>query len=283
MRRFALVLTTTAALLGCPAPPPAPDAGPEDDAGEPAPDAGPDLLEEVEPNDGTTPDEVNALEVGAELRGVIDADDADIFAVATTAGQPYRVHLTLPAGSALEGHLTVLDDGRDGDAAGSDYLQISRDGLEADVNLELMAMGGGHLIIVRDGRNVGGSGFGGADHRYTLVVEELALDEVAQDVSPPEVVSDSLAHAGAMKLYRFSATSGQDALFSFSTNGDMDGRFFVMATETGSWIARNDDGPSAPDPLIDAPLFADGEMFLVVDNITEDAADLGYTVDLALP
>jgi hypothetical protein len=52
----------------------------------------------------------------------------------------------------------------------------------------------------------------------------------------------------------------------------------VFSQSTGDWIARNDTGPMGNDPLVDAPLFATGLMYLVVENITPEATVLGYSL-----
>jgi hypothetical protein len=64
----------------------------------------------------------------------------------------------------------------------------------------------------------------------------------------------------------------------------MDGRLFIYSLTEQDWIARNDNRAlDDPDPLIDAPLTADGAMLLVVENIEEQASALGYTLSTSLP
>ena len=257
------------------------DAGRFEDAGS---DAGDMPLAEQEPNDGTTLDEVNDLAVGERVFGNIALDDADIFRVPTEGGRAYRVHLEVPAGSSLVGHVTVIDSGRDEEAPGQDYVQLSRDGAQSDVNVELVAMRAGHLVIVRDARNVGGQGAGGDGHGYVLHVEEIDLSLESEALILPATVQGELAHAGAMRVYRFSAANGMDLVADLQASGDMDGRLFVVSRTSGDWIARNDNrSNSDTDPLLDAPLFGSGEMLLVVDNIAEEAADLGYSLSVSAP
>lgn len=300
MNRTSLLaaLPCLALLAACPAPPPPGDGGVADDAGAEPADGGSDdagveeepeeieETEELEPNDISDGDEANPLPLGARMRGSIaEPGDADAFEVLTTGGRAYRVHLRLPAGSALQGHLTVFDNGRDGSPASADYVQLSQTGVEADVNLELLASGDGHYVIVRDLRAVGGGdGSGGDDHTYELWVEELEPQSIARPaLSFPDTVSGTLPHAGAIHLYPFEAVLYDDVILDLEASADMDGRLVVISDITGEWIARNDDRGGSVDPLIDAPMTAGGDLWLVVDNVAPDATSLGYTMTTEKP
>jgi hypothetical protein len=242
------------------------------------------MLEEMEPNDGTTTDEVNDLPVGATMSGTIDAaGDSDIFLVPTMGGRAYLISLTTPG--ALMGHLTVIDSGRDGDPAGDDYVHLSGTGVAADVELDLLAMGDGHLVAVRDVRSLdGGAGSGGPDHDYTLQVTELDPTSIATPLSLPGTTTGALSHPGAVQVYSFDGTEGTWVTMDLMPAGSMDARLFVVAEATGSWIARNDDRSAGDNtPLIDAPLTASGSMYLVVENIDEGAPSLAYSIESTLP
>ncbi len=251
-----------------------PDAGEEADSGG-TPDAGGEELTEQEPNNGSTATEFNDLPFGANLSGVIASEDVDIFSVPSTAGTLYTVALDLPGGSELQPHITVLDAGRDGDAPGQDYVKIARGN-----SIEFLAMGsGGHLIIVRDARNVDGGAVGGDGFTYSLRVDGAdAADNTQGAVSFGAQLSDSLATSGTVHLWSFEGTEGQDVVFDMSApNGD--GRLWVYSTATGDWIARQDDRTLGdPNPLLDAPLTASGAMYLVVETISEDVDNVGYTI-----
>ena len=264
----------------------APDAGDAGNADSSLPDADPDpdmdvqMVQETEPNDGTPIEAVNDLAVGAVMNGNIDADDTDIFVVQTVPGRVYVATLTTPDGSSLQRHLTVLDNGRGGDAPGQDYVKISR-----DETLEIIAMGdGGHLFIVRDARVVDGNPGGGAGHAYQLQVIDLAATErVAGSVNFGSPITGTLASAADVQLWTFDAVTGMDVVFDMNApNGD--GRLFVFSVQGGDWIARQDDRTAGnPNPLLDAPLFGDGQMMLVVENIAEDTSNVSYTIDTAAP
>jgi hypothetical protein len=266
------------------------DAGPTHDAGPGPTDAGPQTLTEMEPNNGTTVDEVNNLPVTIPLTGAIaDATDADIFLVPTLGGGFYRVHLQTDATSTLTGHLTVMDSGRDGDAAGSDFVRLSRTatpGANAAVTLEFMAMGDGHLIAVRDLGALSGAGSGSNTHTYTLWVEKMDASEASTSAFvAPTTIDGALTHAGDTAVYNFfTAADFEDFIFDYSTTGDMDGRLFVVAAATGDWIARNDDrGAGDTNPLIDAPMTESGDLYLVVDNINEEATGLNFSIAVSQP
>ncbi|MFU8806466.1 MAG: hypothetical protein ACNA8W_21820, partial [Bradymonadaceae bacterium] len=77
----------------------------------------------------------------------------------------------------------------------------------------------------------------------------------------------------------FTANEGDDAIIDLRATGDMDARLVLFSENTGSWFARNDDRSLGDvDPLIDAPIFAEGPALLVVENIAESVQDLGYTM-----
>lgn len=240
----------------------------------------PTRVEEAEPNDGATLDEVNDFAVGTQMHGNIDAADSDVFQLDAMAGSIYRITLTLDAGSQLDPHVTVFDAGRDGNNAGDDYVKIVRGS-----TIEVLAMGvGGYFVAVRDARNVDGGSVGGTGFGYALDVDVVDPAAVATPLTFPDTLSGALTSAGAVDLWSFDGTEGMNVLFDFAANGDLDGRLLVFSTTQGSWIARQDDRTVGnPNPLLDAPLSASGPMFLVVENITEDATNLGYTIDASIP
>lgn len=262
------------------------DAGAEPDVGA-VPDAAaadadmsapPGSLTESEPNDGATIDEVNALPVGAELQGVIGPGDSDVFAVPSEPGLLYTVTLASAAGGELVPHLTVLDGGRDGESPGADYVKIVR-----GQTIQFLAMGeGGHLVVVRDARNVDGGSVGGDGFGYTLRVD--AQEPAAQgavDFGSP--LTGTLGAPGDVHLWSFDATEGMEVTFDMNAPTG-DGRLYVFSVQSGSWIARQDDRAlDDPNPLLAAPLFGAGAMYLVVESITEQGGPIGYTIATASP
>lgn len=256
------------------------------DAGGSGSDAGTQggVHPESEPNNGTTLDEVNAIEVGWVVEGVIQtAGDSDIFKLDTAPGRLVRAILTILGGSKLEGNLTVMDSGRGTDPAGEDYVKLAVGGSE--IVVEFVSMGqGGYFLAVRDqGKK------GGADYAYELTVESSDAKNGAIELSFSETIQESLASAGAIKLYSFTAAAGTDLLVNLIADNStppegMDGRLIVYSVTEQSWIARNDDrSASNVNPKIDAPLYAEGEMILVVENILETASDLVFSLTAELP
>lgn len=282
---MAISVFAPAALAGCPAPDDTPDAA--------VVDAGAVPLTETEPNDGATLDQYNAIELARPLTGALQSPgDADIFRIATVAGQLYRLTLTVPAGSPLQAHVTVFDTGRGNGAAGDDFVKVGVLDAAGSAQLEWLAIGqGGYFIAVRDQRNVTGSQVGGAGFDYQLSAASVALAEaeVGALVFPTSNVSGSLRAVGAVALYRFSTTSGTDVTIDLraadSTEpAGLDGRLIAVSVATGDWVARNDDrGQTDVDPQLQAPLYADGEIVLVVDNVNERATRLGYTLNATSP
>ena len=279
------LISALATFSGCLAPDDTPDAA--------VVDAGQVLYTETEPNDGATVDQYNALETGKLLTGALQSPgDADIFKIDTIAGRLYRLTLTVPAGSSLQAHVTVFDTGRGGHAAGDDFVKVGVLDGSGSVQLEWLAMGqGGYFVAVRDQRNVTGSQVGGEGFGYELSANNVALAEaeVGALTFPTTGAHASLRAAGAVALYRFSTTSGTEVTIDLRADDStepagLDGRLIVVSVASGDWVARNDDrGQTDVDPLLQAPLYADGEIILVVDNVNERATRLGYTLNATSP
>jgi hypothetical protein len=254
------------------------DTGPNGDDAGMADTGVPTMLQESEPNGGATFEGINDWPIGAQMSGNIDVSDSDVFFVDATAGAVYTVSLVVDRGSQLQPHVAVFDAGRDGSPAADDYIKIVR-----GAGLSFLAMGtGGYYVAVRDARNVDGDAVGGADFGYLLTVEESAPQ--AQPLTFPSTLTGTLDGPGGVDLWAFDGAEGMDVRFDFSTTGELDGRLFVFSTQTGSWIARQDNRTAGdPNPLLDAPLFASGPMYLVVESIAEDATSLGYSIDASAP
>ncbi len=270
--RVLAVIVVLIAPLACPAP--AAGEGEGEGEGEGGPD-----VDESEPNDGATDTEVNDLAVGAIMHGAIgSASDVDIFRVDTTPGALYRVTLDVPAGSPLDGHLTVLDAGRGGGAPGADYVRLERAPDGPTAALSFLAFGeGGHLVVVRDARAVDGAPEGGAAYTYALTVGEVA--PAPATLAFPGTLSDALDDVGGVKLYAFTANANADFTVDLSADGDLDARLFVYADSERDWVARNDDRSAGDvNPLLDAFFPVGGSMLLVVESAAESATDLGYTL-----
>ena len=184
---------------------------------------------------------------------------------------------------ALDGHLTILDDGRSDEAAGNDYVRLHRAPDGGDAIVEFASLGGGVFVIVRDARDVDGDGLGGADFGYALSVSDVTAEVTGTALTVPGTLPGSFAGPGSVLLLPFAASAGDDVRVDFSADGGVDARLFVVSASLGDWIARNDDGPNAPDPLIDAPLLEEGPYLLLVENNTEAPSALGFDLTISLP
>jgi len=241
--------------------------------------------EEQEPNNGATDTEYNDLPLGTQVSGAIqDQGDPDIFRVPALPGKVYVATLTAQ-GASLQGNLTVMDTGRDGEPEGGDYIKLAN-ATGTTATLAWLGMGeGGHFVIVRDKRNLSSATVGGADFKYQLIVEERPATQFeggALDFALP--MTGKLSGPGDLKLYPFDGTEGSDILVKFDASGDMDGRLMIFAKSTGSWIARNDNQSQTNiDPLIDAFLTESGAMWLVVENVDHEATALDYAITATMP
>jgi len=245
------------------------------------------LLQETEPNNGATVDEYDDLALGAELGGSLqEPGDIDVFKIATEPGKVYRATLLMPAGSSLEGHLTVMDDGRNGKAPGDDFVKMAIAETTSSTDAVFLAMGqGGYFVAVRDSRNVEGGYVGGPGFDYQLSVVEIPTTQVEKSaLSFPAQQSGALDAPGGLHLYPFDGTAGSDVVFDVKATAEADFRLLVFSKTQGDWIARNDDRASGDkNPLIDAPLTASGAMWLVVENVDPVAASLGYELQASMP
>ena len=240
---------------------------------------------ETEPNNGATATEFNEVEAEWLVEAEIGSPgDVDIFRLDIPGGQRLQLELTPLTGSQLSGHLTVFDTGRNGKVAGDDFIKIMRQGDDDTLPMDFVSMGeGGYYLVVQDGRNADGASVGGADFGYTLSIrsEDLA-ESFDQYLSLPSSFDDLLEHRGGVKVYSFEATEGMDLVADLQAQNStapegLDARLFLVSVSSGDWVARNDDRALDNDnPLIDAPVFASGQVVIVVDNIAERASQLQY-------
>lgn len=259
-----------------------------EDMGPPSREA----IEESEPNNGEMLDEVNTLAPNQIATGAIATPgDVDVWKVDIQPGEIYRIELVAGDDSLLEEHLTVIDAGRGSDPAGDDYVKIAQQlSSVPHASLTLLGMGeGGYFLIVRDTRNVGAqmSQEGSAAHTYTLSLQKLTLSDVRGKALAVEAgeITDALSSPGDISIYPFTASLGDELVADLQAASaeELDARLFVYAEQEKSWIARQDNRTiDDVNPLLDAPLFADGQMWLIVENITPTATSLAYTLKTTL-
>jgi hypothetical protein len=261
-----------------------PDAGdtvdlPEMDAGSDAQERS-DTVErqESEPNNGEADGKFDSISTGGLVSGSISpAGDVDVFKLDVPPGKVYFARLD-SENSRLQGHLTVFDAGRDGEQMGSDYRKIVSS--EAGGVVQFLAMGeGGYFLAVRDRRNVGTeAGAGGDDFNYELSVEAVDKSQFSRgSVVFGGQQGDTLDGPAHLALYQLPGSKGDEIEIDIQATGDADLRALVYSETTRDWIARHDDrGINNTDPIIDAPLTAEGPFWLLIENIDETASGLGF-------
>ncbi len=244
--------------------------------------------EEVEPNNGNSDRDVNILPFNTEVRGAIaEPGDQDVFFLDTVPGRRYTVQLNAPLSSAIDGHITIIDTGRDGYAAGGDYQKLSSYPQGKNAQADFVALGeGGHFLLLRDRRNLGRATQGSENHTYQLRVTEAEPNDfmgVAPLLNTP--VEDVLDSASALKLHAIEG-SAEELLHvdvQATSFNDMNARVYVFSPQTGHWIARNDDRSGGnTDPLIDVRLTVSEPLLIAVENTNEDARNLRYTLLFSL-
>ncbi len=239
------------------------------------------FVDEEEPNGGDPVTATNRIALDQGVRGAVaTANDADVYAFASTPGHAYRARCVTD-GSPLSCHLTVLDDGRSGDPAGDDYVRLAEKPTGPDAMLTFVALGqGGHYVIVRDARAVGGVGEGGNDFTYTLAIDDVTEDPTLRGVplAFPEAHEGSLPEANSVQLHAIDAVENADVVLDIVATGDADLRAFVFSVASGDWVLRNDNRGSSSDPRLDAFFPEGGPMVLLIEAVADDADSLGYTV-----
>lgn len=249
-----------------------------------------DRVMEMEPNDGAMLDEINMWPLESIASGVIATPgDADVWRIDVPTGQIYTVRLTTPAGSTYQEHLTVIDAGRGNKSPGDDYVKIAQRTASSGAALTFVTMGeGGYFVAVRDARDVGEDApvQGSATHTYEMSIDVVELSDVTASVDVlGGRVTGALSEAGALDIYPFTtAAPGAELRADLRANSDsMDARMIVYSVQEQGWIARQDNRSAGDsDPLLDAPLFGEGQMWLIVENVTPESTMLGYSLDVTL-
>jgi hypothetical protein len=138
---------------------------------------------------------------------------------------------------------------------------------------------GGYFLAVRDRRNVGTeAGAGGDDFNYELSVEAVDKSQFSRgSVVFGGQQGDTLDGPAHLALYQLPGSKGDEIEIDIQATGDADLRALVYSETTRDWIARHDDrGINNTDPIIDAPLTAEGPFWLLIENIDETASGLGF-------
>lgn len=250
------------------------------DAG--AGDASGALTEEVEPNNGNTPTEVNMVSLPVTNTGAIGTtNDIDIFAVNLTAGELLRWTITANDQNYAP-HLAISE------ATNMRPVTLAFGAPGASESFHHFAMKTGlHYLIVRDARNVPAEmseNIGGGIVRYAL--QSSAPTIAATSVTIPSRTSHTLP--GVFELGYFSFTLAQSTDLKIEVfaqrkvpASDMDSRLSLFSVTGDEWLITNDNPAlDQPDSVVTGVLPA-GEYRVVVDNVDPEAADLAFELDLS--
>jgi hypothetical protein len=262
--------------------PPSTDAGTEPPA-DASGDQGPTTpaQAEKEPNDGTTPSEVNAFTIPGSITGAIDPKgDNDIFSITLKPGELWEWTLT-PDGADLAPHLTVFDTG----GKSPNVLTTAPAGTAASLTHFVLA-DGTWTAAVRDARNVGGSATeGGPSFKYTLKATKKT--PAPKTIASPSKTTGKLASLYSIDLYTFvlASDTALDVMIHAAQKtpaSTLDSRLSLFETSANTWVGTNDDvGPSNTDSKLGGTLPA-GTYVAIVENEGTNDADLSYEIEIAL-
>ncbi|MFC5848669.1 S8 family serine peptidase [Deinococcus petrolearius] len=241
-----------------------------------------------EPNDA--PAQATAIAYGQLREGVLAQDDLDLFRFTGAAGEEAYVNAQAVVGNA-DLKLSVLDAGGRVLASNGSFREDS-----TDAALLFKVPVDGTYFIQVEGENTGS-----VFNTYRLALTRNAGSETEPNGSAA-VSNDTfsaLSFAGANALpvgttlaatlgadtdvdvYAFAGTAGAKvvALVSAAVATGEPDTLAAIYDASGKLIARNDDGPTSQDSVLEATLPADGTYFLVVGAY--DAGSRGdYRVSL---
>lgn len=235
-------------------------------------------IDEVEPNDGKTVDQLQKISIPTLLRGAIGAaNDTDIYAARVIAGERLVVEVT-PT-DALQPHVAVFS------GADVDIPPAVNAAATGSVLVEYYALAGGQLLIgIRDRRNVGDSpaGVGGPDLGYTLSVAHL--DRAPIPITVGETKVDSLAPRGTVRVFAFSAQANDDLTLQVLTQSltqpsNADARLSLFHPASQSRLGTNDSLDQG-DALLSGVMPLAGTYHAIVENVALDADDLRFSLSL---
>jgi hypothetical protein len=265
------------------------------DAAEQAPDASPGAdamsvsdaaaaLSEMEPNNGSSVDDVNEVVAPLVLTGSIDSDvsnpDIDVFSVDLTPGQLWT--WSLESAGTMAPHLAITNH------AGVSPTTLGYGAAGQTASFDVFAyLDGRYNIIVRDSRNVNeGGDFSGPEYGYTLTATPSTRQPVA--VTVPERVSATLDSSYDLALFSFSLTEATTVRIEVfarrkTAPSDIDSRLSLYYVDDSSYLITNDDPAlNQLDSIVQGELPA-GEYRVVVDNVEPTASDLSFELDFSTP
>lgn len=232
---------------------------------------------EVEPNNGTTAEDVDTVAFPGAITGAIDpAGDVDVFAADLPVGTRWTFRLD-PGGAAYAPHLVVTNHADEAPTT----LATSAEGAAVELEQVILA-GGRHNFIVRDARNVPDStGVGGAGVTYTLTA--TPLERAPTTATIPSQPAGTLATPFSIAIYQFTLATETDVRIDVNARrlpspSQLDTRASLVRVADQAYLITNDDLDGSLDSRVEGLLPA-GEYLLIVDNVAADATDLRYAVD----
>lgn len=245
-----------------------------------APD-GPAPRPEVEPNDGATAEEVNAVAIPDVITGAIGSPgDVDLFRWTAQAGD--RLVVTVTAHEELQAHLAIFGD------APLEVPPAVSSGPGPDAMAELYALKSGvYYIAVRDRRNVGerSGQVGGPDFGYTLSILPLTRPPIPVTVGQ-EVAAEMLPH-GVIRVFAFEAVEGDNLSITVLADrlqppSDVDSRVSLFFPAQGIWLGTNEDlSASQTDSLLEGEMPFTGAYHVVVEDVGEGGEDMRIVLRIA--
>jgi hypothetical protein len=240
---------------------------------------------EMEPNNGATPTELNPMAIPSRTTGAIGSpDDQDIFSLPFTTGRFVSLRI-IPDGSNLEPKLSVFDTNRN--SPNPTRIVRTNKKTVAPRLITFVLNAGSFVGGVQDVRNTGTSArVGGPDFKYSI--EATTVSTTPIKASFPMVVKDTLQNPGDLGVIGFTGTRG----FAFSivvrakrktVPSDLDTRVSLFSVTNNSNVLTNDNLPSSTDSEIRGQLPFDGEYLLIVedeaDHMFDAPLDLSYEVE----
>ena len=259
------------------------DTDPDPDPADGGTDAEQPLTEqqEKEPNNGSSPTDVQKMTIPGTMAGAIDpANDADIFSVAPLAGELWEWKLA-PSGADLAPHLTVFDSAADN--SNPTVLAKGTAGGTATIQ-HFVLEGGTWLAAVRDARNVpSGTGKGGPTYGYTFSAKKLTVNPTT--IAVGDTKTGTLASLSSVALFKLTLASstGLDVVVRAerkSSPSTLDSRLSIWSNATKKSIGTNDDASGTTDSELGGAAIPAGTYTIVLDNEGTDATDLSYEIEV---
>jgi len=253
-----------------------PDMTPVDGAG-PTPDAPPlKVINETEPNNGSTKTEYNAITPPVQIKGAIGtADDADIFSFTAPAGGRYSV--TVKGDGALQPHVVLFD------LDNKLPVAASNGATEALAEYYTLQAAAPLLIVVRDRRNLPASAskhVGGAAFTYTATVTPLARPPVPITIGGQK--TSSLAPQGTVRVFSFTAAKDDDLTLEVLVTppADIDARLSLFHLGSKHWGGNTNETPGSLDAKLSGKMPQSGTYHAIVENVADYPTKLDFTFKL---